>query len=134
MASDVRVLPLSYHRVYFFAKICEHLEFFANLGMIIKRILAYPPAGGGRAVSMYTVYVLYNKAHRKTYIGYTEDLRKRLMQHNEGSFKKSYTLRFPGEWIVIYSEDVDTRVIASMREQELKSFRGRQFISTKIPA
>jgi len=96
-----------------------------------------PPAGGGRAVqciisNMFTVYALYNKNYNKIYIGQTLDLVKRLVEHNTHLFK-GYTSRFDGEWIVIFTEDHKTRSEALLREKQLKSYRGRQFIKEHIP-
>jgi putative endonuclease len=33
---------------------------------------------------MFTVYVLYSETVKKKYTGYTHDLEKRIIQHNEG--------------------------------------------------
>ena len=76
---------------------------------------------------MYTVYAIYNNKHKKIYIDQTEDLASRLRLHNNHSFK-GYTSRFDGEWQLIYSEEVDTRQQALIREKQLKSYQGRQFI------
>lgn len=81
---------------------------------------------------MYKVYAIYNSKHDKLYIGQTKDLSSRLMLHNNKSFKKGYTAKFDGKWEVIYKENVQTRLEALIREKQLKSYRGRQFIKTKI--
>jgi len=82
---------------------------------------------------MLYVYVIYNKTAGKYYVGQTQDITIRLMQHNNHTFK-SYTSRFPGEWELIYKESVATRSEALRREKGLKSGRGREFINTIIPA
>jgi putative endonuclease len=82
---------------------------------------------------MFVVYAIYNPDAGKTYIGQTEDITRRLRQHNEHEFK-SYTARFPGEWELIYSESVATRSEAIKREKQLKSGNGRAYIKTYIPA
>lgn len=94
-----------------------------------------PPAGGGSAARkvMYTVYALYNSEHNKIYIGQTADLKERLHLHKQATFKKSYTSRFSGKWVVIYSEQASDRAAALLREKQLKSFRGREFVKTHIP-
>lgn len=91
-----------------------------------------PPVGGGRAVTMYTIYVLYNKNNSKIYIGQTDDLRTRLKLHKDKIFM-GYTSRFNGNWELIYSEVVDTRFDALRREKQLKSYRGREFVKKYIP-
>jgi putative endonuclease len=82
---------------------------------------------------MYHVYAIYNHMARKLYIGQTQDLSQRLVQHNERTFI-GYTSRFHGEWKLIYKESVATRSEALKREKQLKSFRGREFIKQHIPA
>ena len=77
---------------------------------------------------MYSVYAIYNMQHGKIYIGQTENLQSRLALHKEKIFQNSYTSRFDGEWILIYSEHVTTRSEALKREKQLKSYRGREFI------
>ncbi len=78
---------------------------------------------------MYFVYVLYSeKAHCK-YTGYTQDLTRRLNEHNQeilGKFTKG-----KGPWILIYHEEFATRKEALLREKELKTGKGRDFIKRK---
>ncbi len=81
---------------------------------------------------MFTVYVIYNKRFRKTYVGFTSDLEKRILQHNEG-FTGSYTSRFIGDWIVIYAEKYSSAIKARIREKQLKTYKGREFIKKYIP-
>jgi len=69
----------------------------------------------------------------KYYVGQTENVDRRLNQHNNHTFK-TYTSRFPGEWKLIHQESVATRSEALKREKGLKSGNGREFIKTIIPA
>ncbi len=82
---------------------------------------------------MFIVYAIYNKRHRKFYIGQTEDIETRELLHNEKTFKNSYTARLEGDWVIIYQEQVQSRQQALKREKQLKSYRGRQFIKQNIP-
>ena len=92
-----------------------------------------PPAGGSRVVvHMFYIYCIYNKKNNKIYIGQTKDLENRLELHNQKVFK-GFTSRFDGEWVLIYSEEVEFRSNALKREKQLKSFRGREFIKNFIP-
>ena len=79
-----------------------------------------PPAGGGRATIMYYVYVIYNKKHKKIYIGQCENVPIRLDQHNNKFFNKCYTARFDGNWELIHQEEYNTRIEALKREKQLK--------------
>lgn len=81
---------------------------------------------------MFWVYSLYNKSCSKLYIGQTENLERRIRQHNEHTFK-GYTSRYRGEWMLIYKESTSTRSDALKREKQLKSGNGRAFIKTHIP-
>ena len=82
---------------------------------------------------MYSVYALYNCKNKKIYIGQTENLKVRLELHEGKIFLNSYTARFDGEWKLIYTEKVKDRKEAWIREKQLKSYRGREFIKKHIP-
>ncbi|MFZ9587707.1 MAG: GIY-YIG nuclease family protein [Crocinitomicaceae bacterium] len=78
---------------------------------------------------MYFVYVLYSEKANCKYTGYTEDLTRRLNEHNQeilGKFTKG-----KGPWILIYHEEFATRKEALLREKELKTGKGRDFIKRK---
>jgi putative endonuclease len=81
---------------------------------------------------MSSIYALYNKKHDKIYIGQTIDLESRLSQHRDKLFVNSYTARFDGLWDVVYKEELSDRPAALRREKQLKSYRGREFIRTRL--
>lgn len=81
----------------------------------------------------YIVYSIYNSKHNKIYIGQTKNIEDRLDMHNRKLFSNSYTSRFDGEWNLIYQESLNDRKTALLREKQLKSYRGRQFIKKFIP-
>lgn len=81
---------------------------------------------------MFTVYAIYNSTVKKFYIGQTENITERLNAHNEHRLG-GYTARFEGGWELIYNESVATRTQALLREKQLKSYRGREFIKSHIP-
>ncbi|MCX6792088.1 MAG: GIY-YIG nuclease family protein [Candidatus Gottesmanbacteria bacterium] len=81
---------------------------------------------------MYYVYAVYNQENNKIYIGQTENLEERLKLHNSKEFKGSYTSRFSGNWKYIYKEEINTRKEVLVRERQLKTFRGREFIKSLI--
>ena len=82
---------------------------------------------------MYTVYVIFNKERNKIYIGQTANLEERIEMHNNGAFKKSFTYKQKGTWILIYKEECIDRLSALKREKQLKSYRGREFVKKFIP-
>lgn len=81
---------------------------------------------------MFVVYAIYNKQAKKLYVGQTEDIDRRINEHNNHTFK-GYTSKFQGLWELIYKESAATRSEALAREKQLKSYRGRIFIRGYIP-
>ena len=79
---------------------------------------------------MFTTYVLFSKKYGKIYIGYSSDVKDRLISHNERA-TKGYTLRFR-PWTIVHTEDFMTKKEAMKREKELKTARGRKFIWDEI--
>jgi putative endonuclease len=82
---------------------------------------------------MYFIYALYNRKNNKIYIGQTKDLEERLRIHKEKLLTNSYTSRFDGKWELVYKEVVNNRKQALLREKQLKSYRGREFVKQFIP-
>ena len=84
---------------------------------------------------MYSTYVLYSKTFNKIYIGYTSNLNQRLDSHNFIA-KKGWTVKFR-PWELFYFEEFVLKSDAIIREKELKSAKGREFIwnsiKTKFP-
>lgn len=75
---------------------------------------------------MITVYTLYSSKFDKIYIGQTDNLERRLFEHNNGLLS-TYTKRYK-PWQIIYTEEYQTRNEALKREKQLKSQKGREFI------
>lgn len=99
--------------------------------MVVVAQLVDPPTGGlWRVACMFWVSVLKSELTGKIYVGQTRDLETRLKRHNGILFSKasSYTFRNKGPWVLEYSEKFDTRREALVREKELKSYKGREFI------
>ena len=73
---------------------------------------------------MYTVYILYSTTAGKTYVGFTTDLERRILEHNTSeniSFTKSYR-----PWELVYTEEYETKLEAVRREKFYKSGVGRE--------
>jgi len=71
---------------------------------------------------MYYVYILRSLRHGKLYIGQTNDLQRRVADHNSSQGGK-YS-RANGPWELVYSEAHPNRSSASKRELFLKSVPG----------
>ncbi len=67
---------------------------------------------------MYYVYLLLN-AENKKYIGYTQDLRRRIAEHLH---KKTYATKRMGKLSLIYYEAYIDKEAAIEREKKLKQF------------
>ncbi len=74
----------------------------------------------------YHAYVLIN-TEGLFYKGSTNDLQKRINEHNTGVSK--YTKR-KGPWKLFYSEVFETRREAVKRELFFKSGKGREFLKS----
>ncbi|MBU4310833.1 GIY-YIG nuclease family protein [bacterium] len=82
---------------------------------------------------MYYVYVIWNEEAKKYYIGQTNNLEKRISQHNNSNSAYSkYTKQYKGLWALVYFEEYLTRKEAKKREKYLKNRSGREFIKNKI--
>ena len=74
---------------------------------------------------MFVVYVLKSKIAKKSYVGVTNDMERRLKEHNAG--KHFYTKRYT-PWEVIHKEEFGNFPDAKNREKYLKSTTGRRFL------
>jgi putative endonuclease len=74
---------------------------------------------------MFTVYILYSSAIDKYYVGYTNDLERRLLEHNriKGKFTDGGI-----PWIVVHRELYGSKSEAMLREKSIKSRKSRQYI------
>lgn len=77
----------------------------------------------------YTVYVLSSRVAKKSYVGFTNNLNKRLEEHNSG--KSIFTKRF-APWEIVYTEEVEDYIAGRKRERYLKSASGRRVVLKKI--
>ena len=73
----------------------------------------------------YCCYILYSAKLDRYYIGHTEDLEQRLVQHNSGL--STFTAK-ANDWIIVYQQFFDTREEARKRENEIKKKKSRKYI------
>ncbi|MCH8888830.1 GIY-YIG nuclease family protein [Patescibacteria group bacterium] len=78
---------------------------------------------------MYYVYLLKNKKDKKMYTGSTNNLRKRLKEHND---KKSTWTKASTPWQLIYYEACLNGDDARSREKYLKSGTGKRYLNNRI--
>ena len=83
---------------------------------------------------MYFVYVLENEAG-KFYIGQTDDLDRRLQEHNDPMRSKSkFTAKHGTTWRLVWSERHPDRASAMRREKQIKSMKSAKWIRTTLLA
>jgi len=69
---------------------------------------------------MYYVYILRSDKDKRLYIGYTNDLKERLKQHNKG---KTFSTRYRIPFSLVYYEAFASQKDALTREKQLKEFK-----------
>lgn len=74
---------------------------------------------------MWKVYALKSKDRNYIYVGLTEDLDRRIAEHNSG---KNKTTKPYKPFKLIYSEEFQTRMEARVKEKNLKSGSGKEFL------
>lgn len=79
---------------------------------------------------MFYVYILKSRSTQQCYIGYTEDLRRRLAEHSSG--RSTYT-KDRGPFELTYYEAYRVKSDALRRERKLKQFKkGLAMLKTRI--
>jgi Predicted endonuclease containing a URI domain len=74
---------------------------------------------------MYSVYILYSTSFNRYYVGYTNDLERRISEHNR---KKGKFTDAGIPWILVHSELYNTKKEAMEREKLIKSRKSKSFI------
>ena len=70
------------------------------------------------------VYILFSNTFGKYYVGMTNDLNRRLNQHNSNQVNSTKAF---SPWTIFHSESFETRIEAREREKYLKSAAGRRW-------
>ena len=76
-------------------------------------------------MNKYFVYILKSKNREIIYIGFTNNLERRVREHNSG---KSKFTRIYKLWEKVYIEEYDNKADARKREKYFKLVAGRRFI------
>jgi len=72
------------------------------------------------------IYIIYSAIKDKYYVGQTENLQKRLLEH---ILRKNLGT---GDWVLKYSEEFQTRSESVLREKEIKNKKSRKYIEYLI--
>ncbi|MCX6334568.1 MAG: GIY-YIG nuclease family protein [Bacteroidia bacterium] len=78
---------------------------------------------------MFTLYILYSESFNRFYVGYTNDLERRLSEHNR---KKGKFTDAGIPWKLVYSESFTKKKDVMERERYIKSRKSKDFIKELI--
>lgn len=78
---------------------------------------------------MFYTYILKSDLAQKTYVVHTNNLERRLLEHNRSL--KTYTSRYK-PWKIIYFDKFGTEKEAIQREKYYKSRTGRRWIKKNL--
>ena len=78
---------------------------------------------------MFYTYVIKSSKDGKWYTGYTEDLRKRLTEHNHN---KVMSTKGRGPFELIYYEACPNKYDALVREKYLKTGKGKRYLKNRL--
>ncbi|MDD5570866.1 MAG: GIY-YIG nuclease family protein [Bacteroidales bacterium] len=67
---------------------------------------------------MFFVYIIQSEIDNSTYIGYTENIEKRLREHNQG---KTKSIKHKIPYKLVYFEQYESKTEARKREYKLKN-------------
>ncbi|WP_291962358.1 GIY-YIG nuclease family protein [Maribacter sp.] len=76
---------------------------------------------------MFYVYILRSEVDGCLYKGMTNNLQKRIEEHNSGKNKSTKGFL---PWILVYNEEFETRIEARAREKYFKSGVGREYLKS----
>ena len=77
---------------------------------------------------MYTVYILHSSTLQKYYVGQTQNIDNRLIEHNAGETK---SLRTGIPWSLVWQTTVSTRQESMEVEKKIKNIGARRFLATR---
>ncbi|MFZ0981661.1 MAG: GIY-YIG nuclease family protein [Candidatus Acidiferrales bacterium] len=84
-----------------------------------------------RIPSLATLYILQSKTTQRFYIGSTNDVARRMDEHQRGH---SLATRGRGPWELVYQEYFESLVDARRRELEIKRWKSAKLITALITA
>jgi len=82
-----------------------------------------------RISKWYYVYVLLSKKDDELYIGYTQDLERRIEEYNT---KKNFSTKSRLPLLLVYVEACLNEEDAKRRENYLKTTQGRRFLKVRL--
>ena len=80
-------------------------------------------------MEIFVVYIVYSAAVDKYYVGYTVDIKKRLVEHNTGI--STYTAKAT-DWELKFAREFMSRKEAMSEERRIKAKKSRKYIEWLI--
>ena len=77
----------------------------------------------------FVVYILYSKLIDQYYIGHTQDIRDRLIRHNNSGSKAT---KKANDWTLAHFECFSDKSLAYKREMEIKKKKSKKYIESLI--
>ena len=77
----------------------------------------------------YFIYVLKSQVDGRLYKGLTNNIERRIYEHNNGNTKSTRSYR---PWKLVHKESFDSRAEAREKEKYLKSGIGREFLKKTL--
>ena len=78
---------------------------------------------------MFWVYILQSQSNSRYYCGHTDDLDRRLRQHNDPAYPFTRTTKvIPGPWTIIWQQSASSRSDAMCLEKRIKKRGIRRFL------
>jgi putative endonuclease len=84
---------------------------------------------GSNSLMKYYVYAMISIVDGRVYVGLTNDVSRRLKEHNQG---KTRSTRFYRPWELFYTDVVDNLNSARCLELKLKSGSGKEFLKKQL--
>jgi putative endonuclease len=78
---------------------------------------------------MYYTYILKSEKTNKLYIGHTENLERRLFEHNSNQSKST---RNKGPWKLIFKKEFESRSDAMKFELKSKNIKNKDYLLENI--
>jgi len=78
---------------------------------------------------MFYVYAFYNKNRKVFYIGFTNDLKRRVQEHKNGKTHTTYRM---ADKLLVYYEACLSKEDAMKREKQLKTGFGRGYLKRRL--
>ena len=78
---------------------------------------------------MYHTYILKSEKSKRLYIGHSENIERRLLEHNTNQSKST---RNKGPWEIIFTKEFESRSEAVKFELKLKSIKNKNYLLNNL--